>query len=173
MLKVYFLASTSGVIWGILSVVVFILVLLLTIIILVQDSKDSGLTSAFGGGGGSALMGARMQKDLAKITAVMGVILAICLISMGLITAHSTRDSKGSLGASGTPTVGAGTETLPANPDPLAGTLKFDPKTAQRSTNTSSTPSPPSGTLQLPVPITSPPNAEEKLPGEPSPSQKE
>jgi len=72
--------------WYLLSIVVFGAGILLTVMILIQDSKDTGLTSAFGGGGGGALMGARMQKDLAKLTAILAVILAVSLLIMGFLT---------------------------------------------------------------------------------------
>jgi protein translocase SecG subunit len=99
------LVAWSGIIWGFLSVVVFVLCLLLTLIILIQDSKDTGLTSAFGGvGGGNALLGARMQKDLAKLTAIFGGVLAVCLIIMGLMTTSMRHGSVGSAGTAVPPT---------------------------------------------------------------------
>ena len=80
-------------VWGLLAAVVFFVGLLLVVIILVQDSKDSGLSGAFGGsgGGGSALLGARMQKGLAKITAALAVVFALCVMVMGII-GNSTLD---------------------------------------------------------------------------------
>jgi len=94
------LASISSIIWYFLSIIVFILCILLTVIILVQDSKDTGLTSAFGGaGGGSALLGARMQKDLAKLTAIFGGVLAVCLLIMGFMTSGVRQQSVGAAGA--------------------------------------------------------------------------
>lgn len=78
--------SFLDVVWGLLAVVVFFLGLLLIVIILFQESKDAGLTSAFGGaGGGSALLGARMQKGLAKMTAVLAIVFALCVTAMGII----------------------------------------------------------------------------------------
>lgn len=74
------------IVWGLLAVVVFFIGLLLIAIILVQESKDAGLTSAFGGGGGgSALLGARMQKGLAKMTTVLAIVFALCVMVMGII----------------------------------------------------------------------------------------
>jgi protein translocase SecG subunit len=158
--------------WGLLSVVVFIVGLLLTIIILVQDSKDSGLTGAFGGSGGSALMGARMQKDLAKITAALGVILAICLVSMGLITAKTTRDSIGAAGASDAPptseigasTTDAGTEGA----NPLGTGLEITPITPPQSpgAGAAGTGAPRSGT-----PVDSPLNPEQETSGKLPPAE--
>lgn len=84
----------GGFVWGFLSFVVFAVSVLLAVVILVQDSKETGLTSAFGGGGGggSALLGARMQKDLAKITTILAILLAVCLMIMSLLT-HGIRTS--------------------------------------------------------------------------------
>ncbi len=79
-----------GGIWYLLSVGVLFTSVALVGLILLQDSKDSGLTSAFGGGGSASLMGARMQKDLAKMTGVLGAVLAICLFIMGLIGAKTS-----------------------------------------------------------------------------------
>ena len=174
--EVYLLSwAFSEVAWGVLSVIVFIVVLLLAILILVQDSKDSGLTSAFGGGGGSALMGARMQKDLAKITAGLGIVLAICLVSMGLITAKTGRDSIGSAGATDVQTMpvtgaeGALPDPTATSNNPLGDSLKI---TTQPVTNTSSTPTP-SGPSRLPAtPVESPLNPEEKPSEGPSTQQK-
>lgn len=79
--------------WILLSIIVFGVSIILTVIILIQDSKDTGLTSAFGGGGGNALMGARMQKDLAKLTAILAAILSICLFIMGFLTISMQKES--------------------------------------------------------------------------------
>ena len=85
--------SFVDVVWGLLAAVVFFVGLLLIVIILVQDSKDGGLSGAFGGsgGGGSALMGAGMQKGLAKITSTLAVVFALCVLVMGII-GNSTLD---------------------------------------------------------------------------------
>ena len=91
MLETVFLALTfaEGV-WYLLSFVVFLTTLGLIGLILLQDSKDTGLTSAFGGGGNTSLMGARMQKDLAKMTGVLAAVLAISLFTMGIISAKTS-----------------------------------------------------------------------------------
>ena len=87
-----YLALFADVVWGLLAVVVFFIGVLLVTIILIQDSKDSGLTSAFGsGGGGSALLGARMQKGLTRLTTVLAIVFAVSVLIMGLI-GNSTRD---------------------------------------------------------------------------------
>jgi protein translocase SecG subunit len=87
-------ASWSGAIWTILSVIAFIAAILLVGVVLIQDSKDSGLGGAFGGaGGGSALLGARMQKDLAKATVLFAVVLAVCTVILGIMDNTSSRRS--------------------------------------------------------------------------------
>ena len=82
-------------VWGLLATVVFFVGLLLIVIILIQDSKDGGLSGAFGGsgGGGSALMGAGMQKGLARITSMLAVVFALCVVVMGIIGNSSLDDS--------------------------------------------------------------------------------
>jgi preprotein translocase subunit SecG len=118
------LLAWSSVIWTLLAVVVFFICIILTAIILIQDSKDTGLTSAFGGaGGGSALMGARMQKDLAKLTAILGAILAISLLIMGFITTGSETQSFGAEGSTGaveptSATSDVGEEGTPSEAEP-------------------------------------------------------
>lgn len=82
------------VVWGLLAVVVFFVGLLLIVIILVQDSKDGGLSGAFGGSGGgsSALLGAGMQKGLAKMTSLLAIVFTLCVVAMGVI-GNSTLDT--------------------------------------------------------------------------------
>ena len=86
-----YLALFADFVWSLLAVVVFFIGLLLITIILIQDSKDSGLTSAFGGGGGGALLGARMQKGLARLTTVLAIVFAVSVLIMGII-GGSNRD---------------------------------------------------------------------------------
>ncbi len=85
--------SFVDLVWGLLAAVVFFVGLLLIVIILVQDSKDGGLSGAFGGsgGGGSALMGAGMQKGLARMTSTLAIVFALCVLVMGII-GNSTLD---------------------------------------------------------------------------------
>ena len=106
----------AGVFWTLLSIVVFILSILLVSVILIQDSKDGGLGGAFGGaGGGGALMGARMQKDLARVTAIFAAILAMSLVAMGLISNLENRRSLAGEGATDAAV------TFPEPPLPGAG----------------------------------------------------
>jgi len=100
MLDLTFLAWTwTDVTWYLISAVLFFVICLMIGLILIQDSKDTGLTSAFGGGSSTALLGAKMQKELARFTAILGIVMAICLFSMGLITSKSTVQSVGATGA--------------------------------------------------------------------------
>ena len=119
--------SVTNIVWGFLSVIVFVATLLMTAVILIQDSKDTGLTSAFGGSGSSnALLGARLQRDLAKFTAYLAGILGFCLLVMSLITRSQMTQSIGELGAGGTtiPATAPTAEVPPFDPfplDPLSG----------------------------------------------------
>jgi len=100
MLDLTFLAWTwTDVTWYLISAVLFFVICLMIGLILIQDSKDTGLTSAFGGGSSTALLGAKMQKELARFTAILGIVMAICLFSMGLITSKSTVQTIGATGA--------------------------------------------------------------------------
>jgi len=100
MLDLTFLAWTwTDVTWYLISAVLFFVICLMIGLILIQDSNDTGLTSAFGGGSSTALLGAKMQKELARFTAILGIVMAICLFSMGLITSKSTVQSVGATGA--------------------------------------------------------------------------
>lgn len=105
----------AGILTTLLSVVVFIVGILLVLVILIQDSKDTGLTSAFGGAsGGGALLGARMQKELARITTILAVTLSVSLLIIGFITAKTREESVGGRGANPLP---AG--TLPGADQPV------------------------------------------------------
>ena len=121
----------SGFFWGTLSCAAFLIGLALILLILVQDSKDTGLTSAFGGGGSSALMGARMQKDLAKLTAIFAVALAICLVLMGRISRFQTDESYGTVTSSDAPPAAAlpvpGALPTDSSPSGTAPGLPLDP----------------------------------------------
>ena len=73
-------------VWHALGVVVFLLSVVLILVIMVQDSKGAGLTSAFGAGpGGESLLGARMQRDIARYTSILATGFVLLVISMGLL----------------------------------------------------------------------------------------
>ena len=89
-----------NVLWNVLGGLLVLVSLLMIVVILIQDSKGAGLTSAFGAGpGGESLLGARMQKDIARWTAYFGVIFAALVIAMGLL--GNCRARYGSAGAAG------------------------------------------------------------------------
>src|SRR5262245_18888534 len=122
----------SGFFWGTLSLAAFLIGFLLIVLILFQDSKDTGLTRAFGGGGSSTLMGARMQKDLAKLTAIFAAALAVCLVLMGRISRFQTDESYGTVTSSGAPPAAAPAVpgVLPTDSSPPSGSvpgLPLDP----------------------------------------------
>jgi protein translocase SecG subunit len=88
------------VLWTFLAVVLVLVSLFMIVIILIQDSKGAGLTSAFGAGpGGESLLGARMQRDVARWTAYLGIIFGAVVIAMGLL--GNCRARYGSAGAAG------------------------------------------------------------------------
>jgi protein translocase SecG subunit len=146
MMLTVLLFSWYGLTWSILSLVVFVVSVLMVGFILIQDSKDTGLTNAFGGGGTSnALLGARMQKDLAKLTAILAIILALCLTILGFLDANAGKRTLGAMNTS-PGTVNSGTVN-PGTVNP--GTV--NPGTGDSGTGTSGTASPettfPSGGL--------------------------
>lgn len=66
-----------GLIWCALAAVAVLLILL----ILIQDSKSGGLSTAFGAAGGDTLLGARAQKDLAKLTTYLAIgFVVLCVV---------------------------------------------------------------------------------------------
>src|SRR5262245_14293032 len=90
-------------VWNTLGVILVVISLLMIVVILIQDSKGAGLTSAFGAGpGGESLLGARMQRDVARWTAYFGIIFAAVVIAMGLL--GNCRARYGSAGTSGAKT---------------------------------------------------------------------
>jgi protein translocase SecG subunit len=99
--------------WHFLGVIVVLLCVFLTAIILMQDSKGAGLTSAFGAGpGGESLLGARMQKDVARWTAITAGIFGVLVLIMGLLGTYIYR--YGTVGA-------AGVKSPPAAESPAPG----------------------------------------------------
>jgi len=95
------LATWLSFTWHFLGVIVVLLCLFLIAIILIQDSKGAGLTSAFGAGpGGESLLGARMQKDVARWTAITAGIFGVLVLVMGLMGTYIYRfGSAGDVGA--------------------------------------------------------------------------
>lgn len=68
----------------IMGVVLILVSLLLILLVLVQDTKAGGLGTAFGGGTGEALLGARGQKDIARVTAILSAVFLLLAIGMGV-----------------------------------------------------------------------------------------
>ncbi len=84
--------SWLNILWHFFGVIVVLLCVFLTAIILMQDSKGAGLTSAFGAGpGGESLLGARMQKDVARWTAIVAGIFGVLVLVMGLMGTYISR----------------------------------------------------------------------------------
>jgi preprotein translocase subunit SecG len=103
--------------WNFLGALLLLVSLILIIIILIQDSKGAGLTSAFGAGpGGESLLGARMQKDVARYTSYLAAVFAMIVIAMGLL--GNCRAKLGSAGAVG---AGGSAPTAEAQKEPAAG----------------------------------------------------
>jgi len=74
------------IIWNLLAVALGVISIVLIAIILIQDSKGAGLTSAFGAGpGGESLLGARMQKDVARWTIYISIVFTIIVIVMAFL----------------------------------------------------------------------------------------
>ena len=132
MYETYLAVTFIDVMWGVLSVVVIFLGLILTGVILIQDSKDGGIGSAFGGGGGgSSLLGAGMQKGIAKITTILSIVFALCIFAMGVMENSQRSVSAGGAGstppaidADATETGGEGadeTEPTPGTGEPTPG----------------------------------------------------
>ncbi len=111
--------SWLGFFWNFLGAVLVLICLLLTIVILIQDSKGAGLTSAFGAGpGGESLLGARMQKDVARWTIYLATAFSVIVIVMGLIGTYTYRyDTAATAGAKAS----APKAAAPAVPGPAAG----------------------------------------------------
>lgn len=120
----FLLATVWDFIWGALAVLVVFVTLLLITVILIQDSKDAGLASAFGGGTSGALMGARMQKGLARLTTILAIIFGVSVLVMGKIDNDQRRNSTAAQGDSPTelrPTLDgeSGTDSTPPAIPPL------------------------------------------------------
>jgi protein translocase SecG subunit len=129
-----FLASFASITWNVLGAILLIICFLLTIIILIQDSKGAGLTSAFGAGpGGESLLGARMQKDVARWTAILAGLFGVIVVIMGLLGTFKQKTSYGSVGAK---PVAESKE----QPSGAAGGATTETKPAGETKSTSSTP---------------------------------
>ncbi len=144
-----------GLIWNVLGFFLLVVSVMLIAIILVQDSKGAGLTSAFGAGpGGESLLGARMQKDVARYTAWIAGIFSVIVLAMGLLGNYEREHSSAAAtGASTAPADAGATKSDAALPGATlpGGTLPVG--TAPGSTGaTPLIPAGPGASSSLPAP---------------------
>lgn len=68
------------------SVVLILASLGLVVLVLLHRGKGGGLSSMFGGGMSSSLSGSSVvEKNLDRLTIVVGVIWAICIVVLGFL----------------------------------------------------------------------------------------
>jgi len=156
--------SGANFIWNFLGVILVLICLFLIVIILMQDSKGAGLTSAFGAGpGGESLLGARMQKDVARWTAYLSLAFGIIVIIMGLLGNYILRYGTAGVAGAKAPTSQAPVEAPDAKGSPLEPEILIPPgpsapAPAQGAAAPVPTAIPPSGSAsgapQIPVPAT-------------------
>ncbi len=69
-----------------LSVVLIITSLGMVVLVLLHRGKGGGLSSMFGGGMSSSLSGSSVvEKNLDRLTVVLGLIWALCIVLLGLL----------------------------------------------------------------------------------------
>ncbi|HEY2176161.1 MAG TPA: preprotein translocase subunit SecG [Mycobacteriales bacterium] len=69
-----------------LSVVLIITSLGMVVLVLLHRGKGGGLSSMFGGGMSSSLSGSSVvEKNLDRLTVVLGLIWAVCIVLLGLL----------------------------------------------------------------------------------------
>jgi len=155
--------SGANFIWNFLGVILVLICLFLIVIILMQDSKGAGLTSAFGAGpGGESLLGARMQKDVARWTAYLSLAFGIIVIIMGLLGNYILRYGTAGVAGAKAPTAQAPAEAPDAKGSPPGPEILFPPGPSAPGTQGAAAPVPPaippsgsaSGAPQIPVPAT-------------------
>ena len=73
----------SQFIWNMGAGFLFLLGLILILVVLVQESSGGGIGGAFGGGGGDSVLGARGQRGVSRFTAMLGIIFAVLLMTLG------------------------------------------------------------------------------------------
>jgi len=116
-----------------------------------------------------------MQKDLAKVTAFLGIILAFSLIVMALITAQTTHQSVGGSGGTEPPAATAAPESAPAAgvgqeaAPPAPGTTSEQPPASSGQGAVPAAPgagsaAAPAGLSPPPAPVDSPINPREEKP---------
>ena len=74
-----------------LSIVLALSSVLLIVLVLLHRGKGGGLSNMFGGGVSSSLGGsAVVEKNLDRLTIVCGVVWAVCIIAIGLLTKQTS-----------------------------------------------------------------------------------
>jgi preprotein translocase subunit SecG len=69
-----------------LSVVLIITSLGMVVLVLLHRGKGGGLSSMFGGGMSSSLSGSSVvEKNLDRLTVVLGLVWAVCIVLLGLL----------------------------------------------------------------------------------------
>lgn len=69
-----------------LSVVLIITSLGMVVLVLLHRGKGGGLSSMFGGGMSSSLSGSSVvEKNLDRLTVVLGLMWAVCIVLLGLL----------------------------------------------------------------------------------------
>ena len=69
-----------------LSVVLIITSLGMVVLVLLHRGKGGGLSSMFGGGMSSSLSGSSVvEKNLDRLTVVLGLAWAVCIVLLGLL----------------------------------------------------------------------------------------
>ena len=69
-----------------LSVLLMLASLGMVVLVLLHKGKGGGLSNMFGGGVSSSLGGsAVVEKNLDRLTIIMGLIWAVCIVALGLL----------------------------------------------------------------------------------------
>ena len=74
-----------------LMVLLFIISLLLTLLILLHKGRGGGLSDMFGGGVTSTMQSSGVaERNLNRITVILGVVWVIIIVALGLFTRFTT-----------------------------------------------------------------------------------
>lgn len=69
-----------------LSIVLILASLGLVVLVLLHRGKGGGLSSMFGGGMSSSLSGSSVvEKNLDRLTVIVGLVWAVCIVLLGLL----------------------------------------------------------------------------------------
>jgi len=73
-----------------LEVIVVVTSLFLVLLILMHKGQGGGLSDMFGGGVSSSLGGSSVaQRNLDRLTIVVGIVWALCIVGLGLVARFS------------------------------------------------------------------------------------